>query len=123
MLVARGWYAHWYDLFLKYKPEILQLFAFKDKVEQNVNYVLGTEEVLRLGVHIRRGDYATFMDGRFLYSDEQYIRIIRQFQSLRHDEKLIVYPKSVIRNIIIRGQTCNVLKMSYLRNHFSNGGH
>ena len=32
-------------------------------------------------------------------------------------------PKSVIRNTKNRGQTCNVLKMSYLQNHFSNGGH
>jgi hypothetical protein len=31
------------------------------------------------------------MNGRFLYSDEQYVRIIQQFQSLRHDEKLVVY--------------------------------
>ena len=91
MLVARGWYARWYDLFLKYKPEILQLFAFKDKVEQKVSDILGSEKVLRLGVHIRRGDYATFMNGRFLYSDEQYVRIIQEFQSLRHDEKLVVY--------------------------------
>ena len=28
LILVGGWYARWYDLFLKYKPEILQLFAF-----------------------------------------------------------------------------------------------
>ena len=39
------------------------------------------------------------------------------------DAVSVVNPKSVIRNTKNRGQTCNVLKMSYLQNHFSNGGH
>ena len=29
MIMVEGWYARWYDLFLKYKPEILKLFAFE----------------------------------------------------------------------------------------------
>ena len=91
MLVVGGWYARWYDLFLKYKPEILQLFSFKEKVKCKVAELLGTEKSLRLGVHIRRGDYASFMDGKFFYSDEQYVHIIQQFQSLHQGESLIVY--------------------------------
>ncbi len=91
MIVAIGWYARWYDLFIKYKSEILQLFAFKEDVERKTADVLGQDKVLRLGVHIRRGDYATFYGGRFLYSDEQYIHIIQQFYSLHRGEKLTVY--------------------------------
>ena len=33
LILVGGWYARWYDLFLKYKPEILQLFAFDKAVE------------------------------------------------------------------------------------------
>jgi hypothetical protein len=33
MLMVQGWYARWYDLFLKYKPEILDLFAFDEAVQ------------------------------------------------------------------------------------------
>ena len=40
-IVAQGWYARWYNLFLKYKPEILQLFAFDDAVEQKVSETMG----------------------------------------------------------------------------------
>ena len=32
-------------------------------------------------------------------------------------------PKSVVRSAIIRGQVCNMLRISYLQNCFSNGGH
>ena len=91
MIVAIGWYAQWHDLFMKYKSEILQLFAFKEEVESKALELLGTENQLRLGMHIRRGDYATFHEGRFYYSDEQYIHIIQQFQSLHQGEKLTVY--------------------------------
>ena len=91
LLVVGGWHARWYDLFLKYKPEILQLFAFKEKVEEKVNDVLGTEKTLRLGVHIRRGDYARFYEGRFFFSDKQYVQVVQQFQSLHQGEKLTVY--------------------------------
>ncbi|MBO4826977.1 MAG: alpha-1,2-fucosyltransferase [Prevotella sp.] len=91
MVLVSGWYARWYDLFLKYKPEILQLFAFDDKIEHKVAETMKTSNGLRLGVHIRRGDYATFQGGRFLYSDEQYIAVIRQFCSLHPEEPLTIY--------------------------------
>lgn len=92
MLLVGGWYARWYDLFLKYKPEILQLFAFNEDVERHVNSLLATHHSpLTLGVHIRRGDYATFQGGRFLYSDQQYVNVICQFCSLHEGESVTVY--------------------------------
>jgi hypothetical protein len=79
MIMAEGWYARWYDLFLKYKPEILKLFAFDEAVERKAEERLGEMWGVRLGVHIRRGDYATFQGGRFFYSDEQYVHVIRDY--------------------------------------------
>lgn len=91
MLVVAGWYAQWHDLFLKYKPEILRLFAFDAGVEQTVATTLGTDSSLRLGVHIRRGDYKTFHGGRFYYTDEQYVDTIRRFLALHPSEQVTVY--------------------------------
>ena len=88
-VIAEGWYARWYNLFLKYKQEIIDLFAFSDNIEQRIAPLL--DEKLRLGVHIRRGDYATFQKGRFYYTDEQYIGIIRQFMNLHPQEQVHVY--------------------------------
>ena len=57
-VIAEGWFARWYDLFMKYKQEIISLFAFNDTIELHIAPLLDNK--LRLGVHIRRGDYATF---------------------------------------------------------------
>jgi len=92
LMVVEGWYARWYDLFLKYKPEIVKLFAFDEAVEQKAKERLGDMWGVRLGVHIRRGDYATFQGGRFFYSDEQYANIIRDYyDNCYPKERLNVY--------------------------------
>lgn len=81
LIVAAGWEARWYDLFLKYKQEIIDLFAFKPSVMKACEPVLTetAKDGCRLGVHIRRGDYATWYDGKYFFSDEVFIRIIKQF--------------------------------------------
>lgn len=90
--VVEGWYARWYDLFLKYKDEILSLFAFRQDVENHAQQVIAsTEGMVRLGMHIRRGDYQRWYGGRFFYSDEQYVSVIRQFCSLFPGQQIAVY--------------------------------
>ena len=92
MVLVAGWYARWYELFLKYKADILQLFAFDESVERKVEEILGEKNGIRLGVHIRRGDYATFHGGRFFYSDQQYVDLIRRYhENCCPTERLSVY--------------------------------
>ena len=90
MLVVTGWEAHWYDLFLKYKSEILALFAFRPEIEDKVVEAMNHEDMI-LGVHIRRGDYATFYDGKFFFSDEQYVGVIKRFLALHPDRQVRVF--------------------------------
>lgn len=90
-VVATGWYARWYDLFLKYKSEILKLFAFLPEVEEAAQRTLNAlpdtpqpsalnpQPSIRLGVHIRRGDYKTWQNGQFYFTDEEYVRVIKSF--------------------------------------------
>ena len=82
-VVATGWYARWYDLFLKYKSEILKLFAFLPEVEEKVKAILSPHSSLlsplKLGLHIRRGDYKTWQNGQFYFTDEEYVRVIKSF--------------------------------------------
>ena len=76
LVVVQGWYARWYDLFLKYKQEIVDLFSFHEDIEKHVGDLLS--DSLWVGVHIRRGDYAHFHGGRFMYSDKQYADVVRR---------------------------------------------
>ena len=87
-----GWEARWYDLFLKYKQEIIDLFAFKPAVSKACAPILAEtpKGSCRLGVHIRRGDYATWYEGKYFFSDEQFLRLIRQFVSLHPDTTVYI---------------------------------
>lgn len=92
-VLAEGWCVHWFDLFLKYKQEIIRLFEFKDEVKQTVDALLAQqpESDILLGVHIRRGDYRTWQGGRYFYSDEQYLAYIRQFLAMHSGKRVSVY--------------------------------
>jgi len=88
LIMVTGWYARWYDLFEKYKPEIKQLFAFNQDVLKVSQQKLGEGSAVRVGVHIRRGDYKTFQGGRFFYDDAQYVGVLKQFRKLMSNTKL-----------------------------------
>lgn len=100
--VVEGWRVEFHDLFLKYRDEITRLFAFNDDIRRKVAATLAKAETtvdntiepaqkkcptvppsdksaIRLGIHIRRGDYRTFQGGRFFYDDDVYAAYIREF--------------------------------------------
>ena len=90
--VAEGWYARWYDLFLKYKSDIVSLFAFDDWVKTAPDRLLDSlpADGLKLGLHVRRGDYRTWHQGRYFYTDEQYIAQVRSFLDLHPGQRVQV---------------------------------
>lgn len=97
-VMAEGWCVRFFDLFDKYRADIERLFAFSPHVEQTVARRLqeaaaggaktagterpGGEGPLRLGLHIRRGDYATWCHGHYFYSDGQYAGVAGRFARL-----------------------------------------
>ena len=94
LIVAQGWYARWYDLFLKYKSEIVALFSFNADVEQRVAARMAPKAdagAVSVGLHVRRGDYATFKDGRYFYTDQQYADMLSQFVALQHGRRVHIY--------------------------------
>lgn len=74
-----GWLFREYDLFLKYREDIKALFAFKKSVVKSVNLKLLTSQNPKLGIHIRRGDYSTWLDGKYFFTDNDYINLIKSF--------------------------------------------
>ena len=92
-LVVKGWEVRFYDLFIKYKKEILDLFTFDEAIISKTRSFMGkaAENELRLGVHIRRGDYKTWQNGKYFYEDDVYQDYIRQFQTLFPEKDITVY--------------------------------
>jgi hypothetical protein len=116
LIVAEGWYARWYDLFAKYKQEIISLFAFNETTKAGVDRLLAgmPRADIRLGVHIRRGDYATWQGGRYCYDDAQYLSFIGQFIALHPGKRVQVFicgndpqlDRSLYRQALPEGCVC-----------------
>ena len=79
-IVVSGWFVRYYDLFLKYRDEIVDLFTLDEQYTAPVEAKMKAAEdpsAIRLGIHIRRGDYKTAMP-QFYYDDATYLRIMRE---------------------------------------------
>lgn len=92
-LVVEGWYVRFYDLFVKYIDEIRQLFAFDKAVLDAARANMGTtdEPAIRLGLHIRRGDYRTWHGGKYFFGDDVYVAYVRQFAALHPGKRIVAY--------------------------------
>lgn len=94
-IVVSGWFVRYYDLFLKYRQEICDLFEidkqYTEPVKKKMMEAEGNDNILRLGVHIRRGDYAKWEYGKYYYSDEVYANHINRFATLHKDDNIHVY--------------------------------
>lgn len=117
-IVVSGWHARWYDLFLKYRDEICEIFQVDNCYQKAVNDHMGQKlgNILRLGVHIRRGDYAAWNGGRYCYNDEIYATHINKFAEMHQDKEVHVYlatndPKVTEANY---QKTCPNVKIHHL---------
>lgn len=93
-IVVEGWNIRYYDLFIKYKDEIVRLFEFRKHIREKVEATIKANcapGTITIGVHIRRGDYKTFFDGRYYFEDNVYIDYIRQTAGLFPDRQIAVF--------------------------------
>ena len=89
-IVVSGWHVRYYDLFLKYRQEICELFTLDPQFTAPVKAKMN-DTGIRLGVHIRRGDYAQWQGGRYCFDDDVYIRHINRFAAMHEGEEVHVY--------------------------------
>ena len=104
MVAIDGWQFRFPELFMKYRTEIKDMFAFKSLVLNKIKSLLeehtkadGTD--VRLAVHIRRGDYKVWMGGKYFFNDDVYIEHIRQFLDNFPDKKVSVFICTNDRNL------------------------
>ncbi len=69
-----------YTLLDKYHEEIISRYR-NTKVNKDIVYLDNFKKNGRIiiGVHIRQGDYAHFGGGKYFYSPEEYINILKEF--------------------------------------------
>lgn len=92
-IVVAGWYVRYYDLVVKYLDELRALFLIDPDITAPVSQALAglPDGALRLGVHIRRGDYKQWKGGRYYYADNVYTAHIQRFAELNPGREIHVF--------------------------------
>ena len=82
------------DSFLRNKKYILSLFQPDKECIQAVDrvfYKLRQNFDLIIGLHVRRGDYKTFIDGRYYFDDPAYANFVRQLVGQMPGRRVVTY--------------------------------
>lgn len=91
----QGWKIRGNHLLEKYKSEIKAYFTPTSQYRQQLDRFIKTlplsDDVLLLGVHIRRGDYANFENGKYFFSNEVYRDAMIEAGKLLSTDKKIIY--------------------------------
>lgn len=89
---TKGWQTRTDTRYLqKTMPQLKQLFRPKDEIMQKAEDMVSNIKIdcdLVVGVHIRRGDYATWHQGRFFYDLEDYHKFMIRIQKLFKDKRI-----------------------------------
>ena len=78
-------------------PQLKQIFRPREDIMDKANGLISEmrkESDLVVGVHIRRGDYATWNDGRFFYELEEYHQFMLRVQELYKDQRVSFFISS-----------------------------
>ncbi len=83
--IIDGWYFRCNDLTKKYRQFLREKYVLKDQYYTSNNLYtnianLDAKQYLKVGVHIKRGDYKDFLDGRYYYENEVFASYMKQFE-------------------------------------------
>lgn len=81
------------EMIEKQSEEIRDIFRFKKEVADAVDSFFSlSQDVITIGIHIRRGDYKDWLNGVFYYNDEVYLQIIKDLEAqLRLEGKKVKF--------------------------------
>lgn len=86
---VQGWLFRADRLLVKHKHKVFDFFSpvepFKKKIDLFFEENFPDKNRPIIAIHVRRGDYKTFENGRYYYSNEQYTGIIDQLSQLFKD--------------------------------------
>ena len=95
---TKGWQTRTDTRYLQQTlPELKRIFRPKSEIMNKAEKMIAemrTTSNLIVGVHIRRGDYATWNDGRFFYSLEEYHQFMIRIQELYKHNKVSFFISS-----------------------------
>ncbi|NPD82522.1 glycosyltransferase [Prevotella sp. PINT] len=106
--IVEGWNVRYGSLLPEYMDEIRQLFAFDDgiKAAARRNMLPADDTTVNIGLHIRRGDYKSFMGGRHYFTDKDFMDylalLLDNFKGKRCNIYLCTNDKHLDRDFFLR---------------------
>ena len=95
---TKGWQTRTDTRYLQQTlPELQRIFRPRDEIMQKAEGLIADlrrQSDLVVGIHIRRGDYATWNDGRFFYSLDDYHQFMLRIQRLYSDRRVSFFISS-----------------------------
>ena len=92
---TKGWHTRTDTRYLQQTmPKLKQIFRPKEEIMQKAEFMISQlrkESDMVVGVHIRRGDYATWNDGRFFYELEDYHKFMIRIKELYNNLRISFY--------------------------------
>jgi hypothetical protein len=95
--VVSGWFVRFYDEFLEYRNEICDLFQLREEYAEPLQKRMETAmfgkstDTLRLGLHIRRGDYKDFYAGKFYYDNATYAAYVMEYARQNTTKDIVIF--------------------------------
>ncbi|XWK87027.1 MAG: alpha-1,2-fucosyltransferase [Phormidium sp.] len=90
-LLRDGWFVKDTALLQKHSTAIRKYFTPLEKYRLNVAKLISSirnQVDILVGVHIRHGDYATHQNGKYFYSIEQYVKVMKSVEQLFPNQKV-----------------------------------
>lgn len=73
--VIDNWYYRDYEALFEFQDVICAVFRPNEKYSSEIDKFVGSlrsQDKITIAIHIRRGDYRTWRDGRYYYTDKEY---------------------------------------------------
>jgi len=81
LLIHQGWSFRDRDSLISHLNEVRRILDFKHDYKKaakaRLDRIRGDADTV-IGVHVRRGDYARFCDGRYFFDDTVYLRVVAE---------------------------------------------
>lgn len=91
IVLAEGYFFCDYVNLLRHADKIREYFRPLGVYDANISHLINKAsescDVL-VGVHIRRGDYGTFRDGKLNYEIDDYVKVMEQMEKLFADKRV-----------------------------------
>ncbi|HEX8145380.1 MAG TPA: hypothetical protein VF553_22620 [Pyrinomonadaceae bacterium] len=91
ILFVQGWRFRDYTNFNRHAEAIRAYFEPLEVYRRNVDVLIEKARAacdLLVGVHIRHGDYKRFLDGKYFYEVEEYVRVMERVERLYPNQRV-----------------------------------